>query len=78
MLMTLFSLYDTIFVVYGKTLDVILKTATKFFAMYSIWFSDNGLAINATKSNYLVFGVKNNFTYTLFPDILQFNLHSVI
>ena len=51
-LMTLF------WVVFGKTLDVILKAATELFALYSIWFSDNGLAINATESNYLVFGVK--------------------
>ena len=58
-----------------------MKAATELFALHSIWFSDNGLAkltINATKSNYLVFGVKNDFTYTLFPDILQFDLHSVI
>ena len=64
-------------VVFGKTLDVILKAATELFALYSIWFSDNGLAINATKSNYLVFGVKNDFTYTFFLDVIQFDLHSL-
>ena len=68
---------DTVLVVFGKILDVILKAATELFALYSIWFSDNGLAINASKSNYLVFCVKNDFTFTLFPDVLQFDLHSL-
>ena len=50
---------DIVLVVFDKTLDAILKAATELFVLYSIWFSDNGLDTNATKSNYLVFSVKN-------------------
>ena len=50
---------DIVLVVFGKTFDAILKAAAELFLLYSIWFSDNSLDTNATKSNYLVFSVKN-------------------
>ena len=47
---------DIALVVTGKMREDVLRNASKFFTAFSIWFAYNCLALNSSKTNFVIFG----------------------
>ena len=66
---------DTALVVTSETCEDVLYNASIFFTALSIWFADNPLTLNSSKTNSVLFGTAN--TVNTFPQTLEFNNHKV-
>ncbi len=67
---------DTVLIVSSDNIDDLIKLATIQFSLFSVWFSDNMLALNDNKTNFLLFGPKSACFNC--PDILHFDIHDVV
>jgi hypothetical protein len=66
---------DTVLIVSCKTLHDVLELARVESNNFSMWFSDNLLALNASKTNFMLFGSKTDVANC--PDVLHFDVHYV-
>jgi hypothetical protein len=66
---------DTVLIASSYNIASLITLATTQFALYSIWFSDNLLAINADKTNFMLFA-PHSVAVTC-PNILHFDAHDV-
>ncbi len=66
---------DTAIAVSENNLNLLIQNACAVFSLYSIWFADNLLALNASKTNYVVFGASN--IQKQFPNNILFHTHNV-
>ena len=67
---------DTVLFVSCKNIIELIELATVLFSLYSIWFSDNLLALNATKTNFMLFAPKSLAANC--PNVLHFDVHDVV
>ena len=67
---------DTVFIVSSKNVIELIKLVTVQFTLHSVWFSDNLLALNAAKTNFILFAPK--FLAANCPNVLNFDVHDVV
>ncbi len=63
---------DTCILIAEPDMRTALTTASLCFGLYSIWFCNNMLALNAKKSNCMFFNCQRNL-----PDVIKFDVHTV-
>lgn len=66
---------DTVLIVRDKDVNNLFKRCSQLFALYSVWFTDNKLALNAKKTNYVIFSIGLKFGGVY--DNLHFDIHDV-
>ena len=66
---------DTVLIASSFNIASLITLATTYFTLYSLWFSDNLLALNANKTNFMLFA-PHSVAVTC-PNILHFDVHDV-
>ena len=66
---------DTALVVTGEMHEDVLHNDSVFVTAFSTWFADNRLALNSSKTNFVIFDAAN--IDHIFPQTLKFNIHKV-
>ena len=52
---------DTVLMLCDKNVNNLFKRCSQLFALYSVWLTDNKLALKAKKTNYVIFSIGLKF-----------------